>query len=127
LLSDDLAAIISWWNLPWCIGGDFNVTPFPSERLGEFRLCSTMRDFDFISDQGLMDLPLAGGSFTWSLSQNPPVWSRIDCFLVSLDWEARFPMVSHTRLSRLYLDYFSILLDCGDVSRGSIPFKFENM
>jgi hypothetical protein len=128
LLWDDLAWIINWWNLPWCIGGDFNVIRFPIEKLGEVRLCSTMRAFsDFISDQGLMDLPLVEGFFTWSLSWDPPVWSRIDCFLVYLDWEARFPMVSHKRLSRLYSDHFSILLDCGDVSKGSIPFKFENM
>jgi hypothetical protein len=107
-------------------GGDFNVTRFPSERSGEGSM-SAMRDFDFISDQGLMDFPLAGGSFTWSLTLDPPVWSRIDCFLFSPDWEARFPMTSQKRLFRLYSDYFPILLDCGDISRGSRPFKFENM
>jgi hypothetical protein len=73
------------WLLPWCIGGDFNVTPFPSERSVEGSM-SAMRDFfDFISDQGLMDFPLAGGSFTWSLTLDPLVWSRIDRFLVSPD------------------------------------------
>jgi hypothetical protein len=45
--------------------GDFNVTRFPGERSGEARLCSIMIDFsDFISYQDLMDLPLAGRSFT---------------------------------------------------------------
>jgi endonuclease/exonuclease/phosphatase family metal-dependent hydrolase len=99
--------------------GDFNVTQFPSERSGDVCLCSATRDlFDFIFDQGLMDLPLARGSFTWSLTQDPPIWSRIDCFLVSLDWEARFPGVFQKRLSRLYSDHFPILLDCGDVFKG---------
>lgn len=74
-----------------------------------------------------MDLSLAGGSFTWLISHDPPVWSRIDRFLVSHDWEVRFPLVSQKRLSRLYSDHFPTLLDCGDVSRGSRPFKFENM
>jgi len=29
---DELVGMVSWWNLPWCIGGDFDVTQFPSER-----------------------------------------------------------------------------------------------
>jgi hypothetical protein len=104
--------------LPWCIRGNFNVTRFPSERFGKARLCSAMTDFsDFISDQELMDLPLAGGSFTWSISHDPPMWSRIDRFLVSHDWEVRFPLVSQKRLSCLYSDHISIL-DCGGVSKG---------
>ncbi|XP_059429183.1 uncharacterized protein LOC132162996 [Corylus avellana] len=86
---DELAGVLSWWNLPWCIGGDFNVTRFPSERSGGARLDSAMMGFsDFISEQGLMDLPLAGGAFTWSVSQDPPLWSRIDQFLISPDLEA---------------------------------------
>jgi exonuclease III len=30
-LWDELAGICSWWDSLWCIGGDFNVTRFPSE------------------------------------------------------------------------------------------------
>jgi hypothetical protein len=36
-------------------------------------------------------------------------------------------VVSQKRLSHLYTDHFRILLECGDVSMGSRPFKFENM
>jgi hypothetical protein len=51
-----------------------------------------MMDFsDFIFEQGLMDLPLVGGSFMWSNNWESPSWSRIDRFLVSLEWEAKFP------------------------------------
>jgi hypothetical protein len=53
-----------------------------------------------------MDLRLASGSFTWLISHDRPVWSRIDGFLVSPDWEAQLPVVSQKRLSRLYLDHF---------------------
>jgi len=96
--------------MSWCIGGDFNVTRFPSERSGEGSM-SAMRDFyDFISNQGLMDFPLARDYFTWSLTLDPPVWSRIDHFLISPDWEARFPVVSQKRLPHLHLDHFPILL-----------------
>jgi hypothetical protein len=113
--------------MPWCIGGDFNITRFPSDRSGDGSV-SAMRDFcDFFSDQGLMDFPLAGGSYTWSISCDPPDWSRIDRFLVSPDWEARFPVASQKRLPRLYSDHFPILLDCAHTSARSRPFKFENM
>lgn len=48
-LWEELASLISWWNMPRCIGGDFNVTWFPSERSGETRLCPDMVEFsDFI-------------------------------------------------------------------------------
>jgi hypothetical protein len=92
LLWDELAGLHSCWNLPWCIRGDFNVTRFPSERSGAARLSSTMMEFsDFIYDQGLIELPLVGGAFAWSTTHDLHVWSKIDIFLVSPDWEAVFP------------------------------------
>jgi len=36
-LWDELAGFLSLWDLPWCIGGDFNVIRFPCERLGVIR------------------------------------------------------------------------------------------
>ena len=32
ILWNELAGLMSWWNMSWYIGGDFNVTRFPSER-----------------------------------------------------------------------------------------------
>jgi hypothetical protein len=88
LLWDELAGLMSLWDMPWCIGGDFNATIFHSERSGGAGLRSAALDFaDFISDQGLMDLPLAGGVSTWANSRS---WSRLDRFLVSPDWEMCF-------------------------------------
>ena len=73
---EELASLFRWWNLPWCLGGDFNVIRFPSERLGAGRFSRCMYDFsDFISLHGLMDNPLEGGLFTWSNSTST---SRID-------------------------------------------------
>ena len=34
LMWEELIGLISWWDLPWCLGGDFNIIRFPSERLG---------------------------------------------------------------------------------------------
>ena len=128
LLWDELASVLSWWNLPWCIGGDFNVTQFPSERSSGAHLDFAMMGFSyFIYEQGLMDLPLVGGAFTWSVSQDPPLWSRIDHFLVSPELEAWFLGVRQKRLPCLCSDHFPIILELGDVSKGKRLFKFKNM
>lgn len=82
LMWDEIARVYTWWDMPWCIGGDFNVTWFPSERLGETWFDLAMADFsDFILDLELLDLPLVRGAFTWSHNR---AWPRLDRFLVSL-------------------------------------------
>uniref|UniRef100_A0A2N9EXD0 Reverse transcriptase domain-containing protein n=1 Tax=Fagus sylvatica TaxID=28930 RepID=A0A2N9EXD0_FAGSY len=128
LLWEELAGIGSWWSLPWCIGGDFNVVRFPSERRAGGGISSAMWDFsDFISDQGLLDLPLVGGRFTWSSNQENPAMSRLDRFLVSPDWDTQFSTAVQSTLPRTLSDHSPILLDCGPNRGGKYPFRFENM
>ena len=63
------------------MGGDFNEIQFPSQRLGAKNITQGMYNFsDFISLNGLMDIPLEGVSFSWS---NSRAGSRIDRFLFS--------------------------------------------
>ena len=125
MLWDELIGLLSCWNLPWCIEGDFNVIRFPSERFGGRCISSAMREFsNFIFERGLMDLPLTGGICTWS---NNWSWSRIDHFLVSLAWEARHPGVLKKILLCLCLDHFPIVLACGGLMGERKFFKFENI
>jgi endonuclease/exonuclease/phosphatase family metal-dependent hydrolase len=78
----------------------------------------------FIFDQGLLDIPLVGGQYTWS---NNHCWSRIDRFLLSLVWEEKFPDVVQRRLLCLLSDHSPILLDYRERKRRGGYFKFENM
>jgi endonuclease/exonuclease/phosphatase family metal-dependent hydrolase len=105
------------WEVPWCMGGDFNAIRFPSERLGSVRYAVSMVAFSqFIFDKGLLDIPMmGGGQFSWS---NGHSWSRIDRFLLSSGWEERFPDVVQRRLSRVLSDHFPIMLVCGETRRG---------
>jgi hypothetical protein len=128
ILWEELAGARSWWGGLWCIGGDFNVVRFPSEKLGEGRYIGAMRNFsDFISELGLLDLPLLDGQFTWSNNQDPLAKSRIDRFLVSLDWEDHFLNLVQKSLPHLLSDHCPIMLDSGGFMHGKSYFRFENM
>jgi len=75
-LFEELRTFTSIWDIPWCLGGDFNVVRFPSERSNGGRLTSAMSDFsEFINSCNLIDPPLEGGRFTWSSHEEVPVVS----------------------------------------------------
>ena len=96
---DELSGIISWWEAPWCIGGDFNVVRFPSEKSGVAAFTASTHDFsDFIGEFGLLDTPLEGGKFTWSNNREYVSMSRIDRFLFSPEWVDHFGLVIQRRL-----------------------------
>ena len=93
-LREELSGVCSWWDVPWCVGGDFNVVRFPSERSSSTSFTSAMHRFSaFISELSRIDLPLVGGNFTWSNSREIASRSRLDRFLMSADWEEKFPSV----------------------------------
>lgn len=81
VLWNELAGVFSWWNLPWCIGGDFNVMRFPRERPGSGGSVRALDDFSyFIFEMGLMDIPLCGGCYSWSNNR------RLNCGLGLIDF-----------------------------------------
>jgi hypothetical protein len=124
-LWEELAGLISIWEVPWCIGRDFNVTLFLDERSRSAVHRPAVVDFaDFVAEQGLMNLPMAGGVSTWSNSLS---WSRLDRFLVSPEWEFSYPGLVQKKLLRVCSDHAPILLDSGCPQSGKRAFKFENM
>ena len=82
--------------------------------MGSNAFTAAMREFsNFISEQGLIDLPLQGGTFTWSNSREVASKARLNRFLFSADWEDKFPTFSQRRMSRLCSDHFPIVLEGG--------------
>uniref|UniRef100_A0A2N9GTP0 Endonuclease/exonuclease/phosphatase domain-containing protein n=1 Tax=Fagus sylvatica TaxID=28930 RepID=A0A2N9GTP0_FAGSY len=87
---DEMSGVESWWDVPWVVGGDFNVVRYPSERLGAVNITTPMQKFmDFISSTRLMDISMAEGRYTWSNSNSR---SRLDRFLFSPSVKEHFTM-----------------------------------
>ena len=83
---DELMGIQQFWEVPWCYIKDFNIVRFLNEWLGGSRLTLAMENFsEFIEELSLIDLPLEGGSYTWSSGSDQPSMSRINRVLVSHD------------------------------------------
>ncbi len=32
-LWEELSGVFYWWDVPWCVGGDFNMVRYPTERM----------------------------------------------------------------------------------------------
>ncbi|RVX13512.1 Nudix hydrolase 3 [Vitis vinifera] len=71
----------------------------------------------------LVDLPLQGGSFTWSGGLYNQAWARLDRFLVSPSWLDQFSNGIQKRLPRPISDHFPILIEGGGIRRGPSPFR----
>ncbi len=128
LMWDELAGIRSWWDVQWCLGGDFNVVRFPSKRVGSDHFSSAMYDFsDFISTNGLIDVPLSGGMYTWSNNREVSSISRIDRYLFTVDSAEGFINISKKRLTHMNSDHFPVSLERGNIQQRRRPFHFENM
>ncbi|KAL4600472.1 hypothetical protein ACB092_11G201200, partial [Castanea dentata] len=111
LMWEEQTGLITWGDLQWCLGGDFNIIRFPKERLGATSYSWAMYGFfDFISLHGLMDIPLVGGLCTWSNSSSA---SRLDRFLFSPLLADHFTQFSQKRMFRVLSDHFPILLEGG--------------
>ncbi|RVW37140.1 hypothetical protein CK203_111972 [Vitis vinifera] len=93
-LWEELGAIRGLWEELWCLGGDFNTTLYHAERNRTGRITSTMRRFAQIIDElGLVDIPLQGGSFTWSGGLNNQSQARLDRFLATPSWLDQYSRV----------------------------------
>ncbi|KAL4347003.1 hypothetical protein GQ457_17G006580 [Hibiscus cannabinus] len=112
-------------DLPWILGGDFNVIGSVNERQGgsvtRYEVCS--RFCDFLFQSGLVDMGFSGPKFTWrrgSLSQ------RLDRCLCNGAWISQFASSEVTHLQQLGSDHRPIMLSLFSnvEERCPRPFRF---
>lgn len=73
---------------PWLLGGDWNTVLYQSERNKAGGCLTNRRNFRrFMNENNLVDIPMAGGSYTWKNSQNPPILVRLERFVFTNDRE----------------------------------------
>lgn len=107
----ELSGIMAIWNVLWCIGGDFSVVCFSSERIGASRITSQMSSFNgFIDDHGLVYLSLKGVEFTWINNHIRRAYSHLDRFLVSHELVSLISIISQEVLPNSASNHILILL-----------------
>lgn len=120
----ELIQLKNYFQVPWCLGGDFNEVKSNGERVGCLRNDRGMRDFnDFINAMEAHDLPMAGRRFTWTNFQDNGAQSRLDRFLLSQGWLDNFKVVQWG-LHRPISDYCPILISNDNRDWGTKPFRF---
>ncbi|KAL4298113.1 hypothetical protein GQ457_12G008760 [Hibiscus cannabinus] len=107
------------------MGGDFNITRSPEEKLGVTFRKGAMTDFsNFIDELELIDLPASGGKFTWSHLREEPPFSRLDHFLISPEIIGCWPSIIQQILPRGISDHNPITLSTPTSQWGPKPFKW---
>ncbi|KAL0434121.1 UNVERIFIED_CONTAM: hypothetical protein Slati_2746400, partial [Sesamum latifolium] len=93
-------------DVPWIVGGDFNIILHPNENQGkDMQRLGPMDDFnDIMSDIGLIDAGFEGDLFTWT---NKRIWKRLDRVFYSKEWTETFNI---TRVVHLQEDCLTITL-----------------
>ncbi|GJZ81284.1 RNA-directed DNA polymerase, eukaryota [Tanacetum coccineum] len=115
--------IIDLWDGECIILGDFNKVRSEHERFGTIFSVSGAKAFNhFISTSSLIDLPLKGYSYTWSIKSASKM-SKLDRFLVSEGLLMLFPSLSSLCLERHLSDHRPIIMREVVADYGPSPFR----
>nr|GEZ14183.1 putative RNA-directed DNA polymerase, eukaryota, reverse transcriptase zinc-binding domain protein [Tanacetum cinerariifolium] len=115
---------ISKWRGEVIIMGDFNEVRFSSDRFGSnFNEHGDHLFNSFIADSGLVEVPLGGCHFNWSLKTAKKM-SKLDRFLVSENLLVSCPYLTTVTLERYLSDHRPILLREYQYDYGPTPFRF---
>jgi endonuclease/exonuclease/phosphatase family metal-dependent hydrolase len=95
--------------------GDFNLCRFPSDK-NTGRINQKYADAfnDWINKWGLVEMNPNNRKYTWSNNQGNAILAKLDRVFISTEWEAAFPLVRVTTLSKSISDHNPLLIDSGD-------------
>jgi hypothetical protein len=95
--------------------GDFNLIRNEGEKNSDNVNYTLMDRFNnFIGNHQIREVRRAGPKYTWTNKQLNPIMVNLDRFLISTDWEERFPLCMAWSLTRVGSDHSPIILDSGE-------------
>jgi endonuclease/exonuclease/phosphatase family metal-dependent hydrolase len=110
-------------DLPWAIFGDFNQTLLSDRKPA--RATPDIAFRQLVHSLNLIDLRPHQRSFTWYNERDPPIFTRLDRFLINNAWSTEFPNNTQQALTSTTSDHCPVLTV---VIKFPLPntFRFEN-
>jgi endonuclease/exonuclease/phosphatase family metal-dependent hydrolase len=98
--------------LPFMLGGDFNLSRFPSEKNKELEINRQNDVFNYVINlYELRELVMIGGTFMWWNNHKEPTLEKLDRVLVLKSWENFFPMAMVQKVVRDHSDHNPLILN----------------
>jgi endonuclease/exonuclease/phosphatase (EEP) superfamily protein YafD len=123
----ELHLVMSHWNGPTLIGGDFNLVRTQSDKSNSVINYGHADLFNEWGNRwGLIENKDSCRTFTWSNNQSCPIITVLDIIFVSIEWDNKYPMASVTLLSSSVSDHNPLLLQFGEKRKfREQTFRFE--
>ncbi|XP_075077104.1 uncharacterized protein LOC142163855 [Nicotiana tabacum] len=130
-LWDSLYYLASDMELPWLVGGDFNVLLNEEEKIGGLPVYPPeYEDFAFcVNSCELFDTGYKGSPFTWwnGRPNAECIFKILDKIVVNSPFQSIFPTTEAKHLTRTGSDNAPLFMTCGDnATTFTKPFKFLN-
>ncbi|XP_075104879.1 uncharacterized protein LOC142178959 [Nicotiana tabacum] len=130
-LWDHLYYLASDMELPWLVGGDFNVLLHEDEKIGGLPVHPPeYEDFAFcVNSCGLFEQGYKGSPFTWwnGRSNAECIFKRLDRIFVNFPFQNMLPTIEVEHLIRTGSDHAPLLMTCGvQTTKFVKPFRFFN-
>jgi hypothetical protein len=127
--------VMANWQCPTTLSGNFNIVRNQREKRNgviKFNLVSSFNEWintyglidikdhtrcsfnEWINTYGLNDIKDHTRSFTWSNNQQAPIIATLDRILVTIDWEAKYPMAKVNILSKGATDHDPLKISFGE-------------
>ncbi|XP_060210653.1 uncharacterized protein LOC132637604 [Lycium barbarum] len=128
---ESMVELANQHDLPWIIGGDFNVIVSDEEKQGGLPVSSneTLDFSNCIQSCGLIDVGFSGSKFTWwnGRTEEDYIFKRLDRILVNQQVLDIMPSTTVTHMIRHGSDHAALHLECNSNAEHIIKsFKFLN-